>query len=338
MAAQTRKSPVAVKDAFLQRPQAFSFIQAVRLLKQISNETSGKALETFFQETIRVRPELSLGFPSSDVCGLEQEQDGSRTRYRLTASFLGLYGASSPLPTFYTEDLFEEAREDHSGLRDFLDIFNNPFFIKLYKAWGRHRLAVRIVEEKDEEALERLFCLIGLGHESLRNRFSESYQALRYAGLYSQHPRSALGLQTVLADRLGNIPVDIDQCLPQTLLVPQDQRTLLGQQASALGDDTVLGSEIQDSMNKIGIRIGPLNADEFQRLLPGTKDYQSLEEHIQLFCTHHLTYDVSLTIQAGEYRTAVLGNGQWSKLGQDTWLLNGPSNDPGTVSFGQKTA
>ena len=333
MGAKTRRTPPPVDEQLLQRPREFAFIQAVRLLKLKSGQTSGQDLQEFFSRTLRVRPHLSLGFPGTDVSGLEETEIGEQPQYRLTASFLGLYGPSSPLPTFYTEELLDEAREDHSGLRDFLDILNNNFFIKLYKIWSRNRPAVRIAEEGDEEALERAFCLMGLGHESLRNRFSEPYQTLRYTGLLTQYPRSALGLQTALADRLGGLPVRVEQCLPQKLSVPQDQRIRLGRSGNELGQETVLGCEITESMGKIGIHIGPLDRDAFQRLLPGSDLHAALEEQVALFRAQALSHEVRLTLERGACSTCTLGSGVWSRLGLDTWLFSEESEGPVSVTF-----
>lgn len=333
MAPQARRAPASVEKDLWQRPQAYSFYQVVRLLKLISGQTSGKELQKFFTDSLRIRPELSLGFPGSDICELKKEEGQKQSRYRITASFMGLYGASSPLPTFYTEELLAENREDLSGLRDFLDIFNNNFFIKLYKTWARHRLAVRIVEEEDQEALERAFCLIGMGHESLREQFTETYQALRYAGLYTQHPRSAQGLQVVISDRLGGIGVQIKQCQIQKLAVPEDQRLYLGQQGHCLGEDTLLGSEIVEHNNKIGIHIGPLDAEQFQEFMHGNKLHKAIEEHVRLFCIQPLAYDLTLWVRRGQYQTTTLGAGAWSGLGQQTWLFSGPSKTLGSVTF-----
>jgi len=50
-----------------------------------------------------------------EIGGLgEVERDGHR--FLITATFLGLYGVSSPLPTFYTEDLMDEASQDIANL------------------------------------------------------------------------------------------------------------------------------------------------------------------------------------------------------------------------------
>ncbi|MFW6105731.1 MAG: type VI secretion system baseplate subunit TssG [Desulfovermiculus sp.] len=338
MPGQTRRTPPSVVQHLLDKPQDFAFVQVVRLLKLVTGQTSGQALQDFLARILRIRPHLSLGFPGSDIRGLEAEDAEDQTRYRITATFLGLYGSSSPLPSFYTEELLDEAREDFSGLRDFLDILNNPFFIQLYKTWTRSRQAVRIVEEQDPEALERLYCLVGLGHSSLHKHLGETYKTLRYTGLYTQYPRSALGLQTLLADRLGQLPVTITQCVPQKLPVPHDQRLRLGHTANSLGEDTVLGSQLIDSMGKFRLDIGPLKAREFQALLPGTELYSAILEHVSLYQVQPLDYDLNLTVDPEDRPTTTLGGRAWSRLGLDTWLFAQPWTEPGTVTFARHAA
>jgi type VI secretion system protein ImpH len=333
MAGKARRKTAPVSEQLFENPRAYSFVQVLRLLKLMTGQTSGKALQEFYDETLRVRAHLSLGFPGTDVSDLEREDADGKPRYRITATFMGLYGASSPLPTFYTEDLLDEAREDKSGLRDFLDIFNNDFFIKLYRAWARNRLAVRIAEEKDESSMERAFCLIGMGHSPIRERFSEAYRALRYTGLYTQYPRSALGLKTILSDRLNGAPVRVDQCLPEKVSVPEDQRLLLGLSGNVLGEETVLGSETADRMGKIGITVGPLEADEFQGLLPGSPLHSALKEHVELYQMQPFPYDLTLIVKEREYSAVSLGGDRWSRLGHDTWLYSGDVDSPGTVTF-----
>jgi hypothetical protein len=68
--------------------------------------------EKDFVDNVRVRPRLGLGFPLRDIEGIEQDEDG---RYRIEANFFGLYGVTSPLPTFYTEDLIDEQLQGHSA-------------------------------------------------------------------------------------------------------------------------------------------------------------------------------------------------------------------------------
>ena len=121
----------------LKQGHGFSFFQALRLLRRCggAGEESPGDREGA-DRSLRIRPDLSLGFPASDVARIE-ETPGGPAGYRVTVSFLGLYGASSPLPTFYTEDLIDEMLADSTTTRDFLDIFHHQL-ISSSSAAGRN--------------------------------------------------------------------------------------------------------------------------------------------------------------------------------------------------------
>jgi len=199
-------------------PRAFSFVQAVRLLRQAHGGADTARAERFLRERLRVRSLLSLGFPATDLTELEDlppregESGPDQDRFRLTATFLGLYGPSSPLPTFYTEELLDEQSDDRSVSRDFLDVVGDGFFTLFFLAWTRHRLSLKAWEERDAATMERLFSLVGLGDPEVRNVFSTPGLMLRSAGLLTQFPRSAVGLRGLMADRAG-APVTVVQCV-----------------------------------------------------------------------------------------------------------------------------
>ncbi len=58
----------------------------------------------------------------------------------------------------------------------FTNIFNNNFFIKLYRAWSRNRLAVRMVEEQDEATAEERMDELSNEMEELRARTDEAME------------------------------------------------------------------------------------------------------------------------------------------------------------------
>ena len=116
--AQTPTYPIPpVIQDLLRQPQRYAFSQAVHLLRRWANPQNDQELEAFLRGSLRFRPALSLAFAVSDVADLELDLPlrpaASNTdptvqpfdKARMTATFLGLYGASSPLPKFYTERL-----------------------------------------------------------------------------------------------------------------------------------------------------------------------------------------------------------------------------------------
>ena len=112
MAGEVGRSSLNLKLELLKKGHAFSFFQVMRLLRLLVSDwerTEEKRVKE--GEKIRIRPELSLTFPASDVAKIEEFTDDGPS-FLVTATMLGLYGTSSPLPTFYTEDLMNEEAED----------------------------------------------------------------------------------------------------------------------------------------------------------------------------------------------------------------------------------
>ena len=323
MASQARGSAFNLKSDLLRNGHEYSFFQVIRLLRFLKESPPyDKPAGDMQTEYVRLRPELSLAFPAADVARIE-EVIGPEEKFQVFTTFLGLYGSSSPLPTFYTEDLFDEAAEDESVSREFIDMVNHRLFLLLFQCWAKYRQYFQIVEECSTQHFERLYCLLGLGEEELRKSIPENYQLLRYVGLFTQFPRSALGMKALIQDILGGINIDIIPCLMRKAVIPMDQRSFLGTSGSSLGDTIFLGEEIDDRMGKFRLQIGPINREEFQGLLPGQDNYRKLTFFIDLFLIEHLEYDFELILFEDEVRPTRLGSPEWSRLGLDTWIFSG---------------
>ena len=324
MAGENRRTFPDLKAHLLNEGHSFSFFQVMRLLRfLVSSGSKQGAVPAEKMHGIRVRPDLTLAFPAADISQVEEGRGGENTDFRVTATFMGLYGSSSPLPTFYTEDLMDEAASDESVTREFLDVFNNRVYLLLFKAWNKYRQFLQVVEENNEEHIERLFCLLGLGEKSIRDDIPDAYRLLRYIGLFSQFPRSAAGLKSLIQDALDDVPVDVCPCLLHMATIPEDQRSLVGRNGAVLGRDSYLGEQIPDRMGKFRLELGPLNAKAFRDLLPGGTKYNTLTTLTRLYVTDPLEYDVSVTLSQGQASTVCLGSPSWSRLGLDTWVFGG---------------
>jgi len=322
MAGQVGESSSYLKVNLLNKAHEFTYFQVIRLLRLLIHD-SERSEETRLnrEEGMRIRPQLSLAFPASDVAKIE-ELRGERTIFRITATMLGLYGSSSPLPTFYTEDLISEESEDMTVARDFIDIFNHRLYILLFRCWTKYRQFLQVVEENNPSDLERLFCLLGLGEKELREGIPESYPLLRYIGLFTQFPKSSLGLETLLQDAFGNIPIEVIPCIKRRVKIPPDQRLYLGLSGSFLGEDSFLGEGIDDRMGKFRLQIGPLRSEPFHSLLPGNPNHRRLAFLTKFYLLDPLEYDLELILKEREAETVCLGTSMWSRLGLDTWIFS----------------
>ena len=130
-------------------PTGVAFFQAVRYLERAPGAPRVGREGPASKEVLRLRPSLSLAFAPSDIEGAESLPATAErpARARLTTRFLGLYGVTSPLPTHYSERLWENVtHEGQTRLREFLDIFHHRLLSFLYRSWTRHHYIVEYLE------------------------------------------------------------------------------------------------------------------------------------------------------------------------------------------------
>ncbi len=312
-----------LKLSLLKEGEQYSFVQAIRLLRLFLDSSQKEDSVPYNHQQLRVRPHLSLGFPASDIHSITEYSDEmEQSSFQIEATFLSLYGSASPLPSFYTEELISEFLDDGSASRDFLDILHQRLYQLFFQSWLKYRQFQQIHEEEDKSHITRLFCLLGMGEPEFREKVQHPNELLRYIGLFSQAPRSATGLKTLLSDAL-RLPVDVHCCLERKAKIPEDQRIQLGADRVGLGEDSFLGEEIKDRMGKFRIKVGPLDEPEYRGFFPGSALYNKLVSLTDLFMADPLEYDIEVTMAKRQAKTVCLGAKQWSGLGLDSWLFSG---------------
>ena len=334
--AETPAKPVppVIRD-LLRQPQRYSFGQAVRLLRLWANPQTSRELEAFLRGRLRFRPALSLGFAVSDVAELEvafpdraradiaDPDDSPFDRARVTATFLGLYGASSPLPKFYTERLLDELAKDGSVTRDFLDIFNNQFLLLHALITSYAHPLHRRVSGYDPKAGRMLMALASFGENSLCGRLPEERIFLRYAGFFFQKTRTASGLRAILADASGCAGTRVRcNALRLSRILPS-QRFSLGKSASLLGEEATLGDAVPCYEGKIVVEFDSLDEKTLRGLLPGSRLAELLHTLIRNYCRQPLEYAVTARLSPNEVTAVCLGGdgaNHFASLGLDAWL------------------
>lgn len=322
MAGQDGRAPAYLKQDLLKNGAGYSFFQVVRLLGCLDDRARADLDVSEQSRNVRIRPHLSLAFPEADVEKVSEKEESGDVSYEVIANFLGLYGPSSPLPTFYTEDLLDEASEDGTAVREFVDSLNHRLYLIFYECLQKYRPFYHLVENGRVPYKERLFCLGGFGDEKHVRDIPEPDELLRYLGLFSQRPRSASGLKTLLRDGLG-YPIDIVSCVRRKAQIPEDQLLRLGVSGGVLGEDCVLGKELDDRMGRFRIEVGPLSAEQYRKFFPGSGSYNRLVLLTELYLQDPLEFEIRISMQEQQAQTVCLGNARWSSLGIDTWLYSG---------------
>ena len=267
------------------------------------------------RERIRFRANPTFGFPPEEVARIEP-RPGSADGYDVTVNFLGLYGPSSPLPPLYTEQVI--ATESEGGvLAPFMDFFHHRLVALIVQIWKHNRYYLRY-EPGAEDALSAcIAALFGLLPEGLGARGqSLRVTLLPYAGLLSLYSRSAAIISDIITQSTGT-PTRIEEFIPRRISIPEPLRSRLGVAQTSLGEDFILGEEIDDDLGKFRVVIGPLSRAAFERLLPGEPDFEAFDALIHLSIKDPLTFDHALVLSPGEAPRWRLGE---ARLGWTSWL------------------
>lgn len=323
-------------ERLLREPRRFTFFQAVRLLERI---TEGKPLGYAGlprEETIRLRGYPSLGFPAWDIDLIEKAPDPwkpDRERFYIDATFLGIYGPASPLPSCYTDMLIRpqdnEDPEDRDRVRAFLDIFQHRLLSFMFRSLSKYRYHLSYSTHGDDTFSGYMLSLIGRGTRAQNEtRPVLAMQMLRYAGLLTQAPRSAQGLQGILRDYLG-LPVNVQQCTGRWLRV--EDKNEMGKSFCRMGEDLIVGANVYDRTGKFRISVGPMGMQDFMRFLPNGELTTKLKELVRLYLIDHLDFDLEVWLKGDEVPPLQFGGGIAPMLGWTSWSLTHPGPDRAVV-------
>jgi type VI secretion system protein ImpH len=285
------------------------------------------------QEPVRLTPSISLSFPPCDLEAAEEIPD-RRPPYHLTTTFLGLYGAHSPLPTFYAEEILHRSDED-DPIRSFFDIFNHRLLSLLYRGLLKFRGHLLYEGEGSDEFSWRLFAISGLAASGLAEATGlPPARLLRFAGHWCHTPHSAVSLMAVLSSYFNLSSVRIKQCVFRWVYLPEEARCRLGVRSNRLGVDTIAGRRMPDRVGKFRVSVGPVDLDTYREFLPGTEKMKALARLARLASGGWLAFDVELTLRGEDTpRLAVVLSSE-GQLGLTAGLFTRPAKDLSVV-FGK---
>jgi len=328
MATQSRGTDPGLTQDLTQRGFRFDFFQAVRLLARVYPDRQPVGWSASpSKEVVRFRAHQSLAFPPSAIHQISQARDERRPA-EMTVAFMGLTGPQGVLPRYYTELMLERLQAKDQTLRDFFDVFNHRMISLFFRAWEKHHCTAGfeqwLLKGSDDRFARCLFAVAGLGTTGLRDRLTiDERSVLRYVGLLGQRPRSADALERCLTDYF-QVPVRVNQFIGAWLTLEQADWTTIGVTGSnnILGRSALAGTKIWDQQAAFKIELGPLEFEQFDRLLPSGLAYPTLVQLTKLFAGPELDFDVQLRLRAEEVPPTRLRSTDTyaPRLGWTTWL------------------
>lgn len=322
----------SVEKRLFERGFEFDFFQAVRLLvRLLPGRRAVGEIARSGEEAVRFHGPTSLAFPASAVERISRP-DGDGAGAAMTVAFIGLTGVAGVLPFHYTERIIARAAGRDSSFAAFLDLFNHRFTSFFYRAWQKHRPAMlaeaaALRGAGTDDFSQYLFDLLGMGTGRLRGRMRiHDRTLLRYTGLIAQAPRSATALRAILRDYIG-VPLEIQQFQGRWYKIPEDDRAYLSGESerNQLGAAAFAGSRVWDQQACFRVRIGPVDLNRFQELMPGSDGLLRVIEFTRFLVGQSIGFDVQVVLAAAavpKCRLVSTGNAA-PRLGWLGWLKTG---------------
>lgn len=266
---------------------------------------------------IRFAADERLSFPPGDITSVTHDDEV----VTITLGFMGLAGASSPLPNFFIEHL---AKKPDTVLSDLIAIFNHRIYALLAEVLQTHSL-IQQVDNPDSQLMQRIALLLGKVQKSnnIEGHANSTHRMLGFPGVCRGRAPSKGQLEAFLSDYFDRIPVTIDEWVGSWQSVPG--QNVLGKTGRPvrLGIDMMLGNRAWVVGDKIRITMGPLSRDRFTGFLPGGEQNEELKSVLNELLDRPLEYELVLLLNAFELSPATLGDtsgtlGRTLRLGEST--------------------
>ncbi len=324
---------------FEQQGTRYAFFQLLFLLERVhGGSASLGGTGPVAAEKIRLRPDASMGFPSSDIAEVKQLKgpDGV-DRTRVSTTFMGLYGVSSPLMNYFIEHV---AQTEYQGIqqpvRELLDVLHHRVLSLIYRTWTKYRLYVGYRKKGGDAFTRRMLCSAGIDGFGVHNTPIHRFLFLRYAPMLAWRARTANGLAIALHELFGNFGVKIEQFIGAWTLIEKPYRNRIGQANATLGESLTIGRYVFDASSRYKIVLGPLGYDDYLAFLPGGHKRPLMRGVCAVFTRGyydvllelHVKPDAAPRFQLGSPRASTLKRTAWLGGPKKPFILTVPLEDP----------
>ncbi len=325
MEAQHRTTAPDLVETISPEAQGYSFFSLTELmLKYLEHEVEEAALHKQGPEGLMFLVDPSLGFPTSDVAGVRRMGDDDHSPVAMTVNFMGLHGASSPLPDYLLEPIAQSRNEGPESTQQGLtNFFSNRMVWFLYLIWRKYRYDLRYKPNAQDQFSNWIFSLIGLEGTDVREGSSIDFaKLLAFVGLAAGRTRSPEQMGQIIAYMFDLPAAEIEEFTERVVPIDPAQQLSIGQANASLGHDTVVGTSQKDIAGRFTIHLKGLSFKRFGDFLPRGKDFPKIKELVEYLLKDQLAYDLKLTLEQGETPRLQLGSQENGYLGWTSFIGN----------------
>lgn len=253
---------------------------------------------------IRFRQDPRLIFHSSEVTKLDEAWIEGKRVFEVQTALLGVIGASSPLATFFSEDVLGELSRDDETLLAFYDTLHHRLLELLVEA-DRRASPVRIVRVDGEDAFTRRARAVA-GTRPWRTGGFPREAMLGLGRLVGVRPRTLDALVAALRVALPAYSIRVDDFIARDIELMDDQRAVLGLHAF-LGM-SLLGGHVVRQTGLVRLSLGPVRQDELESLSPGGEVFRLLFDIVEQATSGLVDAELDVELARGDEPVVRLGD------------------------------
>lgn len=288
-------------------------------------------------DPVRFRPWPGMGFPASELCTVETDEEHPARPPTVRTTFLGMYGVDSPLPTAYLDDIAQR-REGYEATTAFLDIFSHRITTQYYRIWRKYAYPATFAAGGTDKTSQCLLGLVGLGIPgTAENVATPVSRFLALLGAMRLPTRNAEGIRQLVSLLAPHTTTTLIS--PDPVRVPVTQRCGLGKERRvSLSQRATLGKTGKEACSRILLMLATRDPKEAEGWLPGGQLHTDLMVLLRVYLGYRSDVRLRLTVPVHLLPDARLGQPRRIQLGR-TGILGLRRDKPGkrrhlTVSLG----
>jgi type VI secretion system protein ImpH len=270
---------------------------------------------------IRFVEDPRLIFHTSDVTALRERWTEHGRVFDVRTPILGMLGASSPLASFFTEDVL--GAHDEERLLAFYDTLHHRL-VEIFLEVDRRISPARAVRMDGEDAFSRRACAVVGVRPDTKTSFSRG-PMLALGRLFGVRPGTRDALDAALQTALPTYSIDIDDVIPRDIPLIDEQTATLG--AHAVLGRSVLGGHILGQTGLIRLSFGRIHDEELEGLLPGGHLHRGVRDVVEQSTVGLADVEIDAEIASGLEPIVRLGDEQ-TCLGANALLGRAPDASP----------
>jgi len=288
----------------------FEWLALLRLLKKLKL----KSLRLFCKSS------PSLAFPAREIAGLKLQAQKPNIELEVTANFLGLQGAATPLPLHFSECILQDDPED-SRINEFFDFFNHHAYLALSAIDQKYSYLTQSKPDYKDPLSQYLQALAGLPRVDHRTQKSLRYQLLPLLKFCVGGQLSKQGLCLFLKQRFQVRQVALQERVMQMIAIPAAQQNRLGYTQNLLGSSLMLGAKLYQSSLHFELHLHLKAVHDF---LPESENFKALAALMAYTLPRPLA--VSLVLHADTIDLPLLSKKSTMRLGYTSILNQVPAH------------